>query len=76
MNKENKQKEIVKEIPEAPINLHELSKPTVTDKHKWIQRGTHICCDSCQTPHGFYVNVEDMLTGINEDGSPIITKKY
>lgn len=74
-NNENTQKD-KKDVSEDEVVYHQLSKPTVGKKHNWKQRGTMIVCDSCETPHGFYVNVEDILTGIDKNGMPIIGKKF
>lgn len=69
-------KKIEEDIPEAKISHHTLSAPTVGKTHRWKQKGTAIVCESCESSHGFYVNIEDILTGIDEKGMPIIGKKY
>jgi cytochrome c1 len=44
--------------------------------HSWIQRGTEIICESCPFKHGFYVEPEKRLVGIDENGNPIIDKIF
>lgn len=42
--------------------------------HRWRQRGHIVHCDSCALPHAFTVNPNELLTGIDANGYPQITK--
>lgn len=57
-------------ILEDKVSYHQLSKPTVGRKHSWIQRGTFICCDTCETPHGFSVRPGTLMIGMDDNGMP------
>lgn len=67
--KEWQSKNESQEIKEE-VKHHQLSKPTVGNNHKWIQRGTYICCDSCESQHGFSVKPGTIMIGI-ENGMPV-----
>lgn len=43
-------------------------------RHSWIQRGIEISCNICPNHHGFFVTPDIMLTGIDENGNPILDK--
>ena len=80
MNQANKHNEVLKEIEEsveeAQVSHHILSAPTVGKRHTWRQKGTSIVCDTCESNHGFYINAEDIMTGVDKSGMPIIGKKF
>lgn len=40
-------------------------------KHEWRQKGPFIECQSCEYKHGYFIGINRVLIGINEDGSPI-----
>lgn len=62
--------------PEEEMTIHQLGKPTVSNRHQWNQRGTVIMCSSCDSTHAFYVNVDEIMVGIDENGMPRIARKY
>lgn len=41
--------------------------------HRWRQRGHTVHCDSCDIPHGFTVDPDKHLTGIDANGYPVIS---
>lgn len=69
-------KEIEEVIPEAKIQHHILSSPTVGKTHNWKQRGTSIVCDGCESSHGFTVKPGYQLCGIDKNGFPMLTQVY
>ena len=40
--------------------------------HDWRQRGPYLMCKSCDLEHGTYIGIEKIMTGIDENGKPII----
>lgn len=44
-------------------------------KHKWIQKGTFIICESCEFRHSFYIPPDKIMVGIDKKGMPIIKSK-
>lgn len=64
-------------LPKIEVESHEFNtearvKPVMTG-HRWRQKGIHVHCDSCEMPHGFTVRPNQLLTGINPDGSPVLS---
>lgn len=72
MQKKQFKTEEEKPLFEEVIEQHQLSEPTVGNKHEWRQRGPYIECSSCESPHGFYIGINRKLKGLNEEGKPII----
>jgi hypothetical protein len=40
--------------------------------HHWRARGNEVCCTICPNPHGFSLPPGTHLTGVEDDGTPII----
>lgn len=47
----------------------EFPEPNMTN-HRWKQHGIMVECDSCTYAHGFAVDVNQQLTGIDASGYP------
>lgn len=59
----------------AEVVHHVIERPPVNKtNHRWRQRGFTVHCDTCPTPHGFHVNHNEHLTGIDAQAMPIIEK--
>jgi len=43
--------------------------------HEWRQQGYYIICKSCDLEHAVWIGSERILTGINEKGEPILTRR-
>lgn len=61
------------------ISLEEIEKLRLEAKrsmsgHSWRQRGTEVYCESCPFHHAFYLPPGNILTGIDDDGNPIVSK--
>lgn len=64
---------------ESSISLDDLAKLREEAReqmqgHSWRQSGTVIHCESCPFDHAFYVDPGVLLTGIDEEGNPILDK--
>jgi hypothetical protein len=44
-------------------------------KHRWVQKGIWLECKSCKFRHGFYVGINKVLVGVDEEGNPILKDK-
>ena len=44
-------------------------------KHRWVQKGIWLECKSCKFRHGFYVGINKILVGVDEEGNPILKDK-
>jgi len=44
-------------------------------KHRWVQKGIWLVCKSCKFRHGFYVGINKVLVGVDEEGNPILKNK-
>ena len=40
--------------------------------HEWRQQGYYIVCKSCDLEHAVWIGSERLLTGINDNGEPIL----
>ena len=45
------------------------------DTHEWRQQGPYVVCRSCGLDHATYIGMEKIMTGINEQGLPILAKR-
>lgn len=43
--------------------------------HKWVQQGPYLICMSCEIKHAQFVGMNKIMTGIKEDGTPILEKR-
>ncbi|MBW6431565.1 hypothetical protein K0A96_00080 [Patescibacteria group bacterium] len=43
--------------------------------HEWKQEGYYLICRSCELEHAVWLGKDHLLTGIKEDGKPIIKKR-
>lgn len=63
-----------KEQPE--IEVLDFNKPdysfTPSGNHDWRQQGYYLVCKSCELEHAVFIGPDKLLTGFNEDGSPIL----
>jgi hypothetical protein len=53
---------------------HQISRSEVPTRHSWRQRGAYLICDSCPNEHGTWVGSKYRLTGVDDDGQPILTE--
>jgi hypothetical protein len=57
----------------------DFSKPDFSfipgGSHQWRQQGPYILCKSCELEHAVFVGIEQMMTGISEDGMPILKSR-
>lgn len=68
-----------RDVKKDPINIPidheaiELSREMNRQrKHKWRQRNNEIYCEGLHETHGFYISPEYLLTGIDENGNPLL----
>jgi hypothetical protein len=40
--------------------------------HQWRQQGPYIICKSCELEHATYIGMDYLMTGIGEDGFPLL----
>lgn len=68
------QNESVFEISADQLDeIRRLSRERVINtKHKWVQRGSYLVCTSCDFEHGIHIGTNQILTGIDDSGHPIL----
>ena len=42
------------------------------EQHEWRQQGPYLVCKSCEIQHAMYIGMKRILTGLKEDGTPIL----
>jgi hypothetical protein len=67
--------------PTTPATIHPgaldeqgnpvFPQPNLTNHH-WRQHGTSVDCDSCMLPHGFTLEPNQILAGVDANGYPVI----
>lgn len=40
--------------------------------HTWRQQGPYLVCKSCEIEHASYIGMERLMTGVQDDGTPIL----
>lgn len=63
---------LVEEIDLADIAAAREAARAKMQGHAWRQMGNMIECSSCPFAHGFALEPGHLMTGINENGFPII----
>lgn len=43
--------------------------------HEWRQQGPYLVCKSCDMDHATYIGMGQIMTGVKEDGAPILIKR-
>ncbi len=43
--------------------------------HEWSQRGPYLICKSCDLEHASWIGMQLIMTGLTEDGKPILSKR-
>jgi hypothetical protein len=66
--------------PQLMPETHEvdLSKliPFTNSGHQWHQEGAYLICDSCMVRHAAFIGIDKVLKGFDEDGNPLIEKRF
>lgn len=57
------------------LNFNKAEFTFVPGSHEWRQRGPYLICYGCELQHAVYIGIENMLTGFDQKGNPIIKKK-
>ena len=64
---------------EAKSEVLDFNSPSYSfvprGNHVWRQQGPYLVCKSCELQHAVWIGVDRFLTGINEEGMPILKKK-
>ena len=42
------------------------------EQHDWRQQGPYLVCKGCEIEHAVYIGMAKVLTGLEEDGTPIL----
>lgn len=45
---------------------------TPSGSHEWRQQGPYLICKSCELEHAVFIGINRQMTGISEDGKPIV----
>lgn len=57
----------------------DFSKPDFVfrpnEYHEWRQQGPFLVCKSCDIEHASYIGMQKLLTGLSEDGKPILVDR-
>lgn len=48
---------------------------TPKEHHEWRQQGPYVVCKSCELQHASWIGMEKILTGIDEEGRPILKNR-
>lgn len=72
MDEEKKNEPIVEELDFTKPNFQFIPKGS----HEWRQQGPYLVCKSCELDHAVYIGMENILTGIDETGQPILKARY
>lgn len=43
--------------------------------HEYRQQGPYLVCKSCELHHGVYIGINKLMTGIDEQGNPILVNR-
>lgn len=43
--------------------------------HDWRQMGPYLVCKSCDLEHAVYIGLDQLLVGLNEDGTPLLKQR-
>lgn len=46
-----------------------------TMRHAWVMKGPYLICNSCTYPHRAYIGNSWTMTGIDQNGNPILKPK-
>lgn len=49
-------------------------KKAINSKHTWKQRGVYVICKTCEHEHALYIGTNQLLVGLNDDGTPKLVK--
>ena len=75
MNEENQQEQINDELSET----HDFSKPDYSfmpnGNHNYRQQGPYLVCKSCELQHAVFIGIDKIMTGVDDHGRPILTKR-
>jgi len=55
--------------------IREEAKKQALSHHRWVQKGVWLVCKSCKFKHAFYIGINKVLTGFDNEGKPIIKDK-
>jgi hypothetical protein len=68
--------DLPKELLEHEHYEHDVFRPESNlTNHRWRQRGNAVECDQCDLHHGFYIQTNQILTGIDTKGYPVISTR-
>lgn len=71
-----KQNDQLENEPERyEVNTDQLFNSKRATFHAWKQRGPFLVCTSCDFTHNQYIGTNKLLTGIDEQGQPILKVK-
>lgn len=48
---------------------------TPKEYHEWRQQGPFLVCKSCEVEHASYIGMGKILTGLNDEGQPILVDR-
>lgn len=71
---EESQAEDIEKIDEAGEVLQKEYEFTSKDC-QYKQRGPYLVCVRCELQHALYIGMDKMMTGEDENGRPILTKR-
>ena len=44
-------------------------------RHQWRQQGPYLVCRECPLYHAQYIGIDNVMTGEDEDGKPIVKSR-
>lgn len=45
------------------------------EHHEWRQQGPFLICKSCEIEHATHIGMKKLLTGLNDEGQPILVDR-
>lgn len=57
------------------VDLSKL-EPFTNSAHQWHQEGGYLICDSCSVRHAAFIGIDKVLKGFDDQGKPIIEKRW
>ena len=75
MSENNQQEQPNDEFSET----HDFNNPDYSfmpnGNHIYRQQGPYLVCNSCELQHAVFVGIDKVMTGVDDHGRPILTKR-
>lgn len=66
-------------VEEGVQEVLDFTKPSFVfepkQRHDWRQQGPYLVCKSCEIEHASYIGMNQLLVGLNADGTPLLKNR-